>query len=79
MPIVATQVGGAEEAVLHSTEAYLCAPGGCVCLAEKVIHILRRKTEQERVVESHSHTFPNEFHINEMVAQYGSIYERLCM
>ncbi len=79
LPIVATQVGGAEEAVLHSTEAYLCAPGGCVCLAEKVIHILRRKTEQERVVESHSHTFPNEFHINEMVAQYGSIYERLCM
>ncbi|MBS0152385.1 MAG: glycosyltransferase [Nitrospira sp.] len=78
LPIVATRVGGAGEAVSHGTEAYLCAPGDCVSLAEKVIHILRRKPEQGKVMESHSHTFPNEFHVNEMVAQYSSLYEQFC-
>jgi glycosyltransferase involved in cell wall biosynthesis len=76
LPIIATQVGGAEEAVANGTEAYLCTPGDCSSLAENVLHVLRKETEEGRALERSSCTFPKEFHIDEMVAQYTSLYER---
>lgn len=78
LPIVATQVGGAEEAIRMSNDAYLCPPGDCAGLAEKVIHVLRGKTEKNSMFDSHSRNFQNEFHIDEMVARYNALYERFC-
>ena len=78
LPIVATQVGGAAETVADSTEAYLCKPGDCSSLAENVIHVLRTETEKGRRLKRRSRHIPKEFHIDEMVAQYRSIYDRFC-
>lgn len=77
IPVVATRVGGVEEVIVEGRHGWLSAVGDISTLSERVSRILR-----ERVVHSAggvglSEALPKEFHLDEMVKQYESLYDRL--
>ncbi|HET8721094.1 MAG TPA: glycosyltransferase [Nitrospira sp.] len=77
LPIVATRVGGVEEAVVQPDRVQLCEAGDVAALAAAVEALLSRR----RTGMIHSSTdrplLPVEFRIEEMVKQYQSLYDRL--
>ena len=76
LPIVATKVGGVEEAVVHR-------PTGCMSraniagLAEGRRTLACSNDAQGTSPATVTHQLPKEFHIEEMVKQYQSLYDRL--
>lgn len=72
LPIVATRVGGVEEAVVQRDRVRLCEAGDIAALAAGVERLLL--TKGGPVPEMR---LPREFHIEEMVKQYQSLYDRL--
>jgi glycosyltransferase involved in cell wall biosynthesis len=78
LPIVATKAGGADEAIPEGSDAYVSNPGDIPGLARSVIRVLKKRGVAREVLNGRSLELPKEFHIDEMVAQYGSLYERLC-
>jgi glycosyltransferase involved in cell wall biosynthesis len=76
IPIVATNVGGAEEAIHEGVHGWLFPSGDtdgmaqCIC---QLLHGERRRLADARP----SVTFPKEFTIGETVRQYQELYEKL--
>jgi glycosyltransferase involved in cell wall biosynthesis len=78
LPIVATKVGGVEAAVVHRDRTRLYEPRDIAGLAEGVAIVLQqRRTEGTSPVTGRLQQLPKEFHIEEMVKQYQSLYDRL--
>ncbi|HET9866929.1 MAG TPA: glycosyltransferase, partial [Nitrospira sp.] len=77
LPIVATKVGGVEEAVVHQERTRLYEPGDIAGLAEGVEILLERRRTERTPPTTESHQLPKEFHIEEMVKQYQSLYDNL--
>jgi glycosyltransferase involved in cell wall biosynthesis len=74
----ATKVGGVEEAVVHRDRTRLYEPRDIAGLAEGVAIVLQqRRTEGTSPVTGRLQQLPKEFHIEEMVKQYQSLYDRL--
>jgi glycosyltransferase involved in cell wall biosynthesis len=73
VPIVATRVGGVEEAVVQRDNVRLCEPGDIAGLAAGVEALLSVKSAHTDAAV----VLPNEFHVEEMVKQYQSLYDRL--
>ena len=71
LPIVATRVGGVEEAVVHRDRVRLYEAGDVAGLAGGVEALLLA-SKQAAAAKS---TLPKEFHIEEMVKQYKSLYD----
>jgi glycosyltransferase involved in cell wall biosynthesis len=76
LPIVATRVGGVEEVVVRGRHGWLSDAGDIAGLATQLIRIL-----QNRAVLPHGRPhpvepLPKEFHLEEMVKQYESLYDR---
>jgi len=68
LPIVATKVGGVEEAVVHRDRTRLYEPRDIAGLAEGVAIVLQqRRTEGTSPVTGRLQQLPKEFHIEEMV------------
>jgi len=76
LPIVSTRVGGVEELVMHRCcNLRLCEAGDIEGLASGLQSFIRES-------EAGGHPgfqseLPNEFHLDEMVKQYQSLYDRL--
>ena len=77
LPIVATKVGGVEEAVVHRDRTRLYEPGDIAGLAEGVEILLKQCRTEGTPPATIRHQLPKEFHIEEMVKQYQSLYDRL--
>jgi glycosyltransferase involved in cell wall biosynthesis len=77
LPIVATKVGGVEEAAVHRDRTRLYEPGDIAGLAEGVEILLQQCRTEGTPPASIRHQLPKEFHIEEMVKQYQSLYDRL--
>jgi glycosyltransferase involved in cell wall biosynthesis len=77
VPIVATRVGGVEEAVVVPDRVRLYEAGDIAGLAAGVEHLLRASRAGDRRPSGGEHPLPKEFHIEEMVKQYQSLYDRL--
>lgn len=77
LPIVATKVGGVEEAVVHRERTRLYEPGDIAGLAEGVEVLLQQRRTEGTSPATVRHQLPKEFHIEEMVKQYQSLYDRL--
>ncbi len=77
LPIVATKVGGVEEAVVHQDRTRLYEPGDIAGLAEGVEALLQRCVREGTQPTAGRNQLPKEFHIDEMVKQYQSLYDRL--
>ncbi len=76
LPIVATRVGGAAEAIEEPVQGILCAAGDVQAMAEQVCRILEDEGYRSKLRES-AETFPEEFTIQETVKQYQSLYTHL--
>ena len=77
IPIVATRVGGAAEAIVEHAHGTLHQPGDVQAMADRVCQILedeRYRAELRNEIESE---FPEEFTIQETVKQYQSLYTYL--
>ena len=76
IPIVATRVGGAAEAIVEGIQGTLCPVGDVRAMAERVCQIL----EDERFradLRTGTQELPEEFTIQETVKQYQSLYTYL--
>ena len=76
VPIVATRVGGAAEAIVEHAHGTLHRPGDVQAMADRVCQIL----EDERYRSEfwmRSNEFPEEFTIQETVKQYQFLYTYL--
>jgi glycosyltransferase involved in cell wall biosynthesis len=77
LPIVATRVGGVEEAVVQHDRVRLCEAGDVDGLAAAVEALLSRPRTGTAEAAGGRCPLPLEFHIEEMVKQYQSLYDRL--
>lgn len=77
LPIVATRVGGVDEAVVERDRVRLYEAGDVVGLAEGVEALLSAPAERSAQAALNERRLPTEFHIEEMVKQYQSLYDRL--
>lgn len=77
VPVVATNVGGADEVIVDQAVGELCQAGDIQGLADAVIRRLSNRTESSDVCRAKSGRLPQEFYIDETVRQYEQIYEQL--
>ncbi|HEX8751413.1 MAG TPA: glycosyltransferase [Nitrospira sp.] len=77
LPIVSTRVGGVEELVTHGCNVRLYDVGDIEGLAGGLQSLIREAETGGRQVAGFAGDLPKEFHIDEMVKQYQSLYDRL--
>lgn len=77
VPVVATNVGGADEVVVDQGVGELCQAGDIEGLAAAVIRLLSHKRESPDVGQAKSPRLPHEFYIDQTVRHYQHIYEQL--
>ena len=77
IPVVATKVGGVEEVIVEGRHGWLSAVGDISTLSEGVSRTLRERGVQSAGSVGFSEPLPKEFHLEEMVKQYESLYDRL--
>ena len=76
LPIVATKVGGVEEVIVQGRHGWLSDAGDIAGLSAHLIRVLQNHGGQP-LRGSHSvEALPKEFHLEEMVKQYESLYDR---
>ncbi len=73
IPIVATRVGGAAEAIVEPVQGNLYQPGDVQAMADRVCQILEDERYRTQL-QANSEEFPEEFTIQETVKQYQSLY-----
>ncbi len=77
LPVVATRVGGVEEVIVQGRHGWLSDAGDISGLSGHLIRVLQSQDgEPHRRVHS-MEALPKEFHLEEMVKQYESLYDRL--
>lgn len=76
VPIVATRVGGAAEAISEGTHGWLFEPGDIAGMAERVYEVLSDASFRATVRAS-AVGLPEEFDIRAMVREYERLYVRL--
>jgi glycosyltransferase involved in cell wall biosynthesis len=76
IPVVATNVGGAREAIDEGVHGWLCQAGDIEGMARLVCRVLRDKQRAVNGVRS-AEPFPQEFTIGETVRRYQDLYKRL--
>ncbi|HVG01802.1 MAG TPA: glycosyltransferase family 4 protein [Nitrospira sp.] len=73
IPIVATDVGGAAEAIAGYEQGALYQPGAAKAMADRVCHLLEDEPYRRELWMS-SKEVPEEFTIQETIKQYQSLY-----
>jgi len=77
IPVVATRVGGVEEVIVEGRHGWLSGVGDIHTLSEQLSHVLRGRADLSPESPGDSEALPKEFHRDEMVKQYESLYDRL--
>lgn len=77
LPIVATRVGGVEEVVAAAGKMTLCEAGDVQGLASGLLSLIRGHRPEDMKGAPCRRILPKEFHIEEMVKQHQSLYDRL--
>ena len=75
VPVVATRVGGAAEAIVDGRHGWLCDRGDVSGLADRLREVLADAALRERM--RHGGELPAEFDIREMLAQCERLYDKL--
>lgn len=76
VPIVATRVDGAPEAVIDGVNGFLLAPGNLAEMAQKIIFLLKNPLQARSMGEKGA-SMVEEFDIEEMLRQQEALYEHL--
>ena len=77
LPIVATRVGGVEEMIGHGCDIRLYEAGDIDGLAREVETLVRESENGGQRASGVKSELPKEFHIEDMVKQYQSLYDKL--
>jgi glycosyltransferase involved in cell wall biosynthesis len=77
LPIVATRVGGVDEVMKDGGNARLSEAGDIAGLTAGLLEVLRKCGKMSERSPDRQEELPKEFHIEEMVKQYESLYDRL--
>jgi glycosyltransferase involved in cell wall biosynthesis len=77
LPVVATRVGGVEEVIVQDRHGWLSDPGDVAGLSAQLIRVLKSRDGQPHGRSQPAEALPKEFHLEEMVKQYESLYDRL--
>ena len=73
IPVVATRVGGAAEAIAEPAQGTLYPPGEVQAMADRICQVLEDEPYRRDLLTG-SEDFPEEFTIQETVKQYQSLY-----
>lgn len=76
-PVVATAVGGTDEAVLHGETGLLVAPGAAPALRDAIRALLADPARAARMGEAGASRACREFSADRMIAQVTDVYEEL--
>ena len=76
LPVVATRVGGVEEVIVQGRHGWLSNAGDIAGLSAHVIRVLKSRDGQPQGRPQLVEALPKEFHLEEMVKQYESLYDR---
>jgi glycosyltransferase involved in cell wall biosynthesis len=76
LPVVATRVGGVEEVIVEGRHGLLSHPGDVSGLSAHLIRVLQSRGSQSHGRSPSVEALPKEFHLEEMVKQYESLYDR---
>ena len=76
LPVVATRVGGVEEAIVQGRHGWLSDAGDIAGLSAHLIRVLQSQDSQAPRRSQSTEPLPKEFHLDEMVKQYESLYDR---
>ena len=76
LPVVATRVGGVEEVIVQDRHGWLSDAGDITGLSAQLIRMWQRRTGQPHHLAQSAEALPKEFHLEEMVKQYESLYDR---
>jgi glycosyltransferase involved in cell wall biosynthesis len=76
LPVVATRVGGVEEVIVEGRHGWLSHPGDVSGLSAHLIRVLQSRGSQSHGRSPSVEALPKEFHLEEMVKQYESLYDR---
>jgi glycosyltransferase involved in cell wall biosynthesis len=77
LPVVATRVGGVEEVIAQGRHGWLSEPGDVAGLSSQLIQLLQNEEGQPHGRSRSVESLPREFHLEEMVKQYESLYDSL--
>ena len=76
LPVVATRVGGVAEVIAEGRHGWLSDVGDVDGLATQLIRLLQNQNGQLHRGSNSVEALPKEFHLEEMVKQYESLYDR---
>lgn len=77
LPVVATRVGGVEEAIVQGRHGWLSEAGDIAGLSAHLIRVSQSQDGEPHHRVHSMEALPKEFHLEEMVKQYESLYDRL--
>jgi len=77
IPVVATRVGGVEEVIVEGRHGWLSRAGDISTLSEQLCRALRGREDRSTEGPGSLEALPKEFHRDEMVKQYESLYDSL--
>ena len=77
LPVVATRVGGVDEVIVQDRHGWLSDAGDIVGLSTHLIRVLQSRDFQPHGRSAILEALPKEFHLDEMVKQYESLYDKL--
>jgi glycosyltransferase involved in cell wall biosynthesis len=76
LPVVATRVGGVEEVIVQGRHGWLSDAGDIAGLSAQLVRVLQSRNGQPHGRSPSVEALPKEFHLEEMVKQYESLYDR---
>ena len=76
LPVVATRVGGVDEAIVQGRHGWLSDAGDIAGLSAHLIRELQSRAVRPQGHSLSMEALPKEFHLEEMVKQYESLYDR---
>jgi len=76
-PVVATDVGGVYEIVLHNKTGFLVPPRNPQMLADAIIEFLDNKAKAKKMGKTGRELITKNFSLKQMVAQYEKVYENV--
>ncbi|MCU0227280.1 MAG: glycosyltransferase family 4 protein [Bryobacterales bacterium] len=77
LPVVASQVGGVDEAVLANETGLLCPPGDHLALAVSIRKLLENAPLRQRFGHSGRHTYSERFRLETMVETTEALYREI--
>lgn len=76
-PVVATDIGGVREIVVHEKTGLLVPPGDSEALAAAILRLLNTGHQREQMGTAGRHRVEREFSTERMLSAYASLYDKL--